>query len=91
MCKDQPHLSAIVGFAVSGRDERIAGSAGTLVTAWRVGAQLVTVTPVLALILIDECSLIHWIDGHSFVTVTNTSFQRRATLELAVQGITQLR
>lgn len=64
----------VVGFAVSGRDERVAGSTGALVTAGRVRAQLVTVTPVLALVQIDARPLIRWIDGHPLVTVANPSF-----------------
>jgi hypothetical protein len=65
----------VVGFAVTRWDQRVTGSAGTLVTAGRVRAQLVTVTPVLTLVQIDACPLICRIDGHSLVTIADTAFQ----------------
>lgn len=75
VCEQDPHLGAVVGFAVTWRHEGVAGSTGALVGAGRVGTQLVTVAPLLALVLIHTRSLVQRADRHALVTVAGTTVQ----------------
>lgn len=82
--KDQLQLLALGGNALGVIDQRIA--LGTLagVAAWRVGAQLIAVTPLRALVQIDAGAIIGG-KTLSLAAVADAAGERGAALELAAQ------